>query len=262
MMKRFVLPLLLLTSLLLAACGGGSTPAPTSAPETNATTAPAATAVPPTAAPETNATTAPAATATAVPPTAVPPTAAPAAPVLPVGDPKAAVIKSMKAMLSAGPYRSVTIIETTDGKTEVIGDVIPPDRMHVTMNSNDKRLSETIIISNTMWTRAGEGDWNSSPGGASVLASLGEKEIDANANSISDVKLVGPELLNGVATWVYTFISDRADLGVTSQVKLWIGALNGLVLQQQVEGEAGGVKSKTTQTIIYDPTIKIEAPTK
>ncbi len=129
------------------------------------------------------------------------------------------------------------------------------------MDTDGKRLSETIIISDTMWTRAGDGAaWNKSPGGAAMLSMMGEKEIDATTNSITDVKLIGPELLNGVATWVYTFTSDRADLGVTSQVKMWIGALNGLVLQQQVEGEAGGVKSKTTQTVTYDPSIKIEAP--
>lgn len=256
-MKRFVIPLLLLTSLLLAACGGGSTEAPTSAPtsapEVKPTTA-AATDAPATAA----ATSAPAAT---VAPTTAPPTAAPAAPVLPVGDPKAVVIKAVKAQLTAGPSRTLTLVETSDSKTQLVSEMVPPDRLHITMDSDGKRLSETIIISDTMWTRAGDGAaWNKSPGGAAMLSMMGEKEIDATTNSITDVKLIGPELLNGVATWVYTFTSDRADLGVTSQVKMWIGALNGLVLQQQVEGEAGGVKSKTTQTVTYDPSIKIEAP--
>ena len=257
-MKRFVLPLLLLTSLLLAACGSGSTAAPTSTPDRAA----------PTSAPEVKPTTAaatdaPPPTATSVPaPTAVPPTAAPAAPVLPVGDPKAAVIKAMKAQFTAGPSRSVTHIESSDGITTLTAEMVPPDRLHIMMDSGDKRLSETIIISDTMYSRSANGAWNTNSGGAALLSMMTEKEIDATANSITDVKLVGPDLLNGTPTWVYTFTSDRADLGVTSRVKLWIGALNGLALQQEVEGEAGGVKSKTTQTVTYDPTIKIEPPAK
>lgn len=258
-MKRFVLPLLLLTSLLLAACGGGSTAAPTSAPiQTAPTSAPE---VKPTTAAATDA---PAPTATSVPAaTAAPVATQPAAPVLPVGDPKAVVIKAIKAQLTGGPSRTLTLVETSDSKTQLMSEMVPPDRLHVTMDSDGKRASETIIISDTMWTRTGDGAaWNSGPGGAALLSMMSEKEIDATANSITDVKLVGPEMLNGTPTWVYTFTSDRADLGVTSQVKIWIGALTGLALQQQAEGEVGGVKSKTTQTITYDPNIKIEAPAK
>jgi len=267
-MKRFVLPLLLLTSLLLAACGGGSTAAPTSAPEQTApTSAPevkpttaAATDAPAAAAATTAATAATATTAPAA--TAAPAATQPAAPVLPVGDPKAVVIKAIKAQLTAGPSRTLTLVETSDSKTQLTSEMVLPDRLHIVMESDGKRVSETIIISDTMWTRTGDGAWNSSPGGAAMLSMMGEKEIDATTNSITDVKLVGPELLNGTPTWVYTFTSDRADLGVTSQVKIWIGALTGLPLQQQVEGEVGGTKSKTTQTITYDPSIKIEAPAK
>lgn len=257
-MKRFILPLLLLTSLLLAACGGSSTAAPTSTPEQTA----------PTSAPEVKPTTAaataaPAPTATSAPAaTAAPVATQPAAPVLPVGDPKTVVIKAIKSQLTAGPSRTLTLVETSDSKMQLTSEMVPPDRLHIVMDSDGKRASETIIISDTMWTRTSDGAWNSGPGGAALLSMMSEKEIDATTNSITDVKLVGPELLNGTPTWVYTFTSDRADLGVTSQVKIWIGALTGLVLQQQAEGEVGGAKSKTTQTVTYDPSIKIEAPTK
>jgi len=136
-MKRFVLPLLLLTSLLLAACGGGSTAAPTSAPNQTAPTS--APEVKPTTAAATDApaaataTTAPAATATTAPVATQP-----AAPVLPVGDPKAVVIKAIKAQLTAGPSRTLTLVETSDSKTQLTAEMVPPDRLHIVMDSDGK----------------------------------------------------------------------------------------------------------------------------
>ncbi len=52
------------------------------------------------------------------------------------------------------------------------------------------------------------------------------------------------------------------ELNVKSNVKLWVNLATGLPIQQEIEGEAMGVKSKTVQAIEYDASLTIEPPVK
>jgi hypothetical protein len=93
-----------------------------------------------------------------------------------------------------------------------------------------------------------------------LLSSVSQDVIDG----IKDVKLAGPDSVNGVPSFVYTYTTS-IDLGgsqITSNIKLWVGVANGLPLKQEVDGEFAGVKSHTVQLVEYDKTIKIEAPIK
>ncbi len=270
-MKRLLVSLFLLT-LLLAACGG-SPAAPTAAPiATKApVAAPTTAAAPPTVAPAAPvaATAVPAATqapvaATALPSTAVPAaTSVPAAAPVPSGSAKDAIIAAMQATVKAGPYRTKSTIVSDNGTINMIGELIPPDKLHTTMKAADFEM-ENVIIGDQGWIKQ-NGEWTVSPMSSktmleSAFLALTAEQLDL---TISDAKAVGNETVNGEPARVYTFTSTT-DLGesgkVLSAVKLWVSVKSGLPVKQEIAGEAGGVKSNTVQTIEYDPTISVVPP--
>ena len=250
-MKRLLISLFLL-SLLLTACGGSSA-SPTAAPPA-ATSAPAAT-------------TAPAATSAAVAttaPAATPVPAATAAPALP-GDPKSAIIAAMQNQMKAGPYRTTTNIVSDSGTIEMTGEIVPPDKIHTVMKMADFE-NENIFIGEQGWTKK-EGVWEVSPvSGSMILEQVGLLATeDSLSKTISNVQAVGTDEVNGERARVYTYTSTYifGEAGadqIISQVKLWVSEKRGLPVKQEIEGEAGGIKSKTVQIIEYDATITIKPP--
>ncbi len=230
--------------VLLAACGGSDAPKPTDAPAKPATQDPT-TQVP----------------GTSEVPGTLAPTAASVA-VAPSGDAKEAVVAATKKQLTSGPYRSTTTIVTSDGTTELTGEVIPPDRMRV-----KSEAMEMIYVGQDSWAKS-SGEWEKSKmPGSGVLAQFTEAFMDEMAGTMSDVKFVGPGEANGTPAWVYSYTSDLSKattmkMDSKSAVKVWIGVADGLIHKQEIDGEAMGIKSKTTQVVEYDASIKIEAPVK
>lgn len=247
-MNRLLVSLFIVT-MLLVACGGSpaaSTPTPPDPP----TVAPVAP---------------PPSTAPTVAPTALPvPTAAVPAPVPAAsGSAKEAIIAAMRASLTAGPFRTQSTIVSDSGPINMTGELIPPDKLHTTMQATDFAM-ETIVIGDQAWTKQ-DGVWALSPVSGQVFlqSAFAAQTVEELDKTISDAQALGIETVNGEQTFVYSFTSTT-DLGgtgvVISAVKLWTSAKSGLPVKQEIAGEAGGVKSTTVQTIEYDATLIIEPP--
>jgi hypothetical protein len=83
-------------------------------------------------------------------------------------------------------------------------------------------------------------------------------------------------MLDGKAMGVFSYATTTQPSGVTlhSQVELWVGQVDGLPYKMIVDGEtlkismdpatgenkASAEKSLSTSLIVFDPSIKIEAP--
>lgn len=222
---------------MLAACGGSAT-TPAAGPTTaaSATQAPAA-------------------------------TTAPAAPLAPAGDARDAILAAMRKQLTSGPYRTNAAITSENGSVEIIGEVIPPDRMR-SISTIAGRKSETIFIGDKGWMKMGDADWKDmgSVNAAMALSQFSAGMVDDMANAISDARLIGPDVVNNAPSMAYSYFMDsnkfKTPIDVKSKVKIWVDVATGLIVKQEIDGEAMGVKSKTVQTVTYDPAIKIEAPAK
>ena len=231
---------LLVASALLAGCGGND-----EATATEPAVAPAATiaAVQATVA----------ATATPVPVAAEIPT-----------DPQAALIAAMRAQVNSGPYRNQTTIISDDSTVELNAEIIPPDRMHMTNNFGGQS-QEQILIGDKGWMKQGD-TWVESPmSGTNLVAQASGEMVEEMIKTISDVTLIGPETVDGVDALVYSYTSDmnKSDtmkMDSISTVKVWIATASGLVIKQEIDSAAMGIKSKTVQIITYDPNITIEPP--
>jgi hypothetical protein len=244
--------------LLLAACGDDKEAEPAavaSAPETNAVaTTVVATTAPANAAPASEATAAPAPSEAAAQSPAAPQAAAPS------DDPLQAVTNAMTAQLASGPYRATTSVEANDTITEMTAEVIPPDKMHIVIGGGNLEL---ILINGTLWSKSGDAPW-AQMGSPDMMQSIFDSihgQMDASA--LSNVQYVGAEPVMGVATQVYSFTSTLGEGEglVTSDVKLWINKENGLPVRMEATGTGMGTTSHTVQSIEYDDTIAIEAPT-
>jgi hypothetical protein len=172
----------------------------------------------------------------------------------------------MRKQLKSGPYRSKTTITSNNVATKVTGEIAPPDKMHVISDLGGKAM-EQIFIGDKAWMKTG-GVWTASPiAGGQIFAQLTDSFISDFAGTISDVKLVGPEALDGAPTMVFTFNSDlnkstTMKMDSKTSNKVWIRVSDGLVVKQEIDGVAMGVSSHTVQTVEYDPSIKIEPPVK
>lgn len=246
-------PLALLSvALLLAACGGTqATDTPAAQPAAQATSAPAAQ-------PAAQATSAPAA------PAAPAATAEPAAPAAPSGDAKEAVLAAVKAQLTSGPYRSV-ITSVSDGKTsETVAEFVPPSSLRVVI-SGEGVENEVVVVGDQMWTRQGA-EWIAMPGGgpqiAATLAAFAE-DPESRGILISNAQYVGPDVVDGTPTWVYSYDTTYGEDPQAPQSKgdkLWVSVASGLPLKQEGTVELGGVKTTSTSLVTYDPGLTIAPP--
>jgi hypothetical protein len=240
---------------MLTACGGSpATPAnvppqsPPAQPNTQTNTGATSPTIAPTAAP------------LATKPAAA--TSAPVAPALPIGDPAEAIRKAQIASTKLA-YRSEVVSESKDGKTIINGIFVPPGNLHVTTDAGGASF-EMIIVGEKMWMKR-DGKVTEQPNAKVLIAKALDqyaKDPESIGIKISDVKFVGPDVVGGTPTWVYSFVSTLPGANFKSTAKMWIGVANGLALKQESEGEFAGVKSKATQTITYDPTLKVVAPVK
>ena len=274
--KLLAVTLLLSVFLGLMACGRGNrnqeaTDAP-SAPQSSA----AATAVPATAAPAApSAATAVVASVQATPPP-VEPTAVPQegaaggeastsdASTSDASDSDAAnsdalavVTNAMAAQVAGGPYRATTVVNSEGTVTEMVSEVVPPDKIHVIIGGGNM---EIILLEGQVWSKTLGAEW----------AQMGSPEMmqgifDTINGQISDttltnVQFAGSEPVFGVQTDIYTFTNALPDSNVSSDVKLWISQESGLPVRLESTNVAAGVTSTVVQTIEYDDTITVEAP--
>jgi len=174
-------------------------------------------------------------------------------------DARAAVLQAIQAHLDAGPYRVVASITAGAATTAIHGEVILPDRFHLFSSNSGGPEREYIIIGSATYARM-NGEWSPLQIDLSGLIANFIDHVDPE--TISDVRLAGPEDVNGTPALAYTYTYTNTIDGtlITSQGKIWVGAASGLPLKQAVDGEAGGTAYHSEQTIEYDSSITIEAP--
>lgn len=171
-------------------------------------------------------------------------------------DARQAVIAALHAVMTAGPYH---IKSTTTGQKNITmsGDVILPDRFHLTTDGQEMLIigEKTYMKQNGQWV-----DFPVDIGGA--ISGMVGTMTSQTEQSISDAVMLGSDTVNGTPTTLYQFHLglDAGGNTISSTVKLWVDSLRGLPVQQQIDGDVGGIKSSTLQVITYDASITIPQP--
>ncbi|MDE3088930.1 MAG: hypothetical protein KGJ80_06055 [Chloroflexota bacterium] len=233
-MKRAAILGLLLVALALSACGGG-----------------AATAVPTQALPPTAATT-PTKAATATP---IPTATATAAPTS--ANPLDALTRIFRGWTGVKSFRAkITTTTSAGATTETTLDVVMPDRFHIV-----SKQFEAIVIGATYYVKTGT-TWQkiALPKGLDFsFADL--KKIEAELGASTDIRLVGPEVLDGTPTLVYQYTTTiKTPTPLTTTSKVWVAVSDQLPRKMESLSKTG---TKTTAIYFdYNAAITIEPPIK
>jgi len=167
---------------------------------------------------------------------------------------------------AAGPYRiKETYTFTVSGQTqtlEMMREFVPPGRVRM-VSKPALVFPEIIVIDDVWYTKDANGTWSKSAEPQNP-ASNTPNIAEFLSKTISDVQLVGPEVLNGTPTMVYSMKFNAAEAGWTGTIKAWIGVADGLPYQTDLQAtvSASGTQGQVQARAIYeyDPSIKINPP--
>jgi outer membrane lipoprotein-sorting protein len=170
------------------------------------------------------------------------------------------VTAALTAQISGSPYRATTRVDTAGTVTEMIAEVIPPDAMYVTIGGGNM---EIILLDGTVWSKTGEAAWMQM-GSPEMMAGIFDAiRGQTDGSAMSNVQLIGTEPVFGVSCDVYSFTSTlgEGEGAVSSEVVLWISKESGLPVRMESSSTHAGVTTTAEQSIEYDDTITIAAPT-
>jgi hypothetical protein len=176
-----------------------------------------------------------------------------------VVDPEVTIHNVIAATLTAPAYRTTITITSTNSLIETKAEVILPDRFHITSTRKNK-TTEMIIANGKAYTKT-NGAWTESTQDMSSLTASFASAVGKDT-TISDVKFVKPDVVDGIPALVYSFNSlyKSGDMEVNTATMMWVDPLNGLPIKMVEDSVYSGTKSHIEQSIVYDPSITIEAP--
>ncbi|MDQ1612449.1 MAG: LppX LprAFG lipoprotein [Pyrinomonadaceae bacterium] len=179
--------------------------------------------------------------------------------------------KAMRAQLDAKSYRAHVTTSTADGMTnKMVIEYAAPDSYRMTGEGAGGGAGkgfkmEYVIVGGATYIKTPNAGWVKSPldARAMINAFRDPKMLDELAKT-ADVKLVGPDTLDGAPMLVYEYTQNNP-MGVKmkSTSKTWLSVADGLPRKTESEGEFNGTKTKTLVTMSdYNSDIKIESPVK
>jgi hypothetical protein len=166
--------------------------------------------------------------------------------------------KSMDMQLNAKSFRARMDSTFNDQEMARTVEYVAPDRFRMTGEAD-----ETIIIGSNAWVRQNNGAWQKLPIDASqMIASVRDPKMIDQIRKSAEVKLIGPDTLDGKPMMVYQYtLRNAMGTDMTSRAKAWISVADSLPRRMETETEIKGKTSKATITYFdYNADIKIDPP--
>jgi hypothetical protein len=174
--------------------------------------------------------------------------------------PQQELVQAINQLSTTYPIRLTETTTLSGQTTRRVAEYAAPNRAHVTItNGQGSPQSETIRIGSNLYTQQA-GQWT-----VSTATSQNASELDLTellSLGLTNVKLVGPESVNGVDTQAYTF-DLKIPFGTEAYPgtgEIWIGNADGLPYQVEYQGEVQGNQLITTLKYEYGVDLQIEAP--
>jgi hypothetical protein len=166
--------------------------------------------------------------------------------------------KSINAQLSAKSFRAR--LDSTSDNQEMARTIeyVAPDRFRMAGETD-----EMIIIGSNAWMRQSSGAWQKLPIDASqMIAAVRDPKMIDEIRKNAEVKLIGPDTLDGKPMTVYQYTLRQAmGTDLTSHAKAWVSVDDSLPRRMETETEIKGKISKATITYFdYNADIKIDPP--
>ena len=174
-------------------------------------------------------------------------------------DPKGAVIEASRKFISLKSLTGkIEAAAETAFKQQV--DYVAPDRYRVVYRDAKGAEAEMIMIGKDAYIKEGD-SWKKMQGENSPTPTMRNSFTEEALKSISDVKFLGEESLNGIPALVYSYklLTVVGNFAVTQ--KIWVSKSSGLPMKCYVEYSNGAIKTLTT-TFDTESPVTIELPSK
>ena len=174
-------------------------------------------------------------------------------------DPKTAVIEASRKLIA---------LKSRTGKIEATGETpfkqqvqyAAPDRYHVLYREASGHDTEMIMAGNDAHIKSGD-SWKEIPGDTNPAPTMRNSFTEEALQSISDVKYLGEESVNGMPALVYSYKLMTVVGNFPVNQKLWVSKSSGLPMKCFVEYSNGPIKTLTTTFDTQSP-VTIELPVK
>jgi hypothetical protein len=192
---------------------------------------------------------------------------APAGAAAPAGDARSALGEIFRGWTGVKTFRA-RITGSLPGsgaaQTNLQMEVVLPDRVRGTVAAGGANM-EMIMAGGSTYMKMPTGQWIKAPGAPIDFGTMDPKRYENDfRGSVSNVSLVGPEVVDGTPTLVYQYdvAEPAAPAGAKvgpMHAKVWVGVADRLPRKLEVSGGPGG--GTTTITYYdYNAPITIEAP--
>ena len=183
--------------------------------------------------------------------------------------------RAMRAQLDAKSYRAhVTSSMADSTASKMVIEYVAPDRYRMTVEgqgggdgggAGKNFKMEYVIVGGATYMKTPGSGWVKSPVDASsIIKGFRDPKMLDELTKTADVKLVGPDTLDGAPMLVYQYSQNNPmGLNLKSTAKTWVAVSDGLPRKTESEGEFNGKKTKTLVNITdYNADITIESPVK
>jgi len=174
--------------------------------------------------------------------------------------------EALGKLKTAYPYRlteTTTNDQSATQPTIRVAEFAGADRSHVKLSGgNTTDNIEMIAIGDKEYWYA-DGKWTENARQSATRKTKAGEDLEKMlASATKDVKLVGPETVNGVPCFAYTYSMEINESGnkYAGTGKAWIGAADGLPHQIDSEFNVGGFNQKSHIVYEYNVDLKVEKP--
>jgi hypothetical protein len=185
----------------------------------------------------------------------------------PTSDARKDLGDSLRRLKAAYPYRlTETASATANGQTAMpestrVVEFAAADRSHMKWTGGPGGDVEAISIgANHYWFENGK--WTAGTVPSSGGEDRGADFANKLAEMVKEVKYLGPETINGVPCYAYSFTIETTVAGqnYTGTGKVWIGAADGLPHQSDSEFNVANYQNKSHLVYEYNVDFKVEKP--
>ncbi|HZH89819.1 MAG TPA: hypothetical protein VEX70_04275 [Pyrinomonadaceae bacterium] len=181
-----------------------------------------------------------------------------------------AMTRAMRAQLDAKSYRAHVTTTLADGApSKMLIEYVAPDSYRMTQSGQGDAAGgssmEYVIVKGAMYMKTPKGEWAKSPiDASSMIKAFRDPKMLDELTKTADVKLVGPDMLDGAPMLVYEYTqTNPMGMNLKNTSRTWLSVADGLPRKTESEGEFDGKKTKTLVTMTdYNADIKIESPVK
>ncbi len=169
--------------------------------------------------------------------------------------------RSHEAMVKRGYFVCEMTADAGGRNVDSRVEVVWPDRYHIT-SSGDGVNTELIVVPGSTWMKQG-GQWMKLPMDmGQMIKAFQPDSLKEALDGITNAEELPRDSVDGKSARVFRYDTQGTVMGVKSKstIKTWLDEETLLPLMQEVDGEAMGMRSRTTQRYSYPDELKIEAP--